>query len=551
MRLVFILLILVVLPTAILSLFAGHSIQSRELVLRKRLEQNASARLNAANTRLVALLQADLDKIQSEFQNTVLSGTDVNSMQQKVAGLCTRCKLAKDFYLFMNPWNFIFPPVSTTLTSDKDSEKRLNFLKQELIQNIALASNADDTLISFKNQNGIYCFVPVKNFSSVYAGMSVDMDKAMGHIKQILVDVSSDQIQLRIINYGENDFVARNANISVYTSFESSHPKRLPPFDDTEDRGVVLTRDHLPAPFSDIKLAAYLMDKDSVLAAEKLETSLIKWGIVLLSIVIVSSSIILIYKALNQAKEVRQRSELVISMSHDLRTPVAAMRVLADSLCAGRVTDPQKQREFVCSISKECERMGDMVERILFFFRQDQRAMTYHLSEVALDKIVEQIVDSAKNRFPNSVNIRLRIEDGVPLVKGDFEGLSKVFTNLIDNAVKYGKSEQAITTKNKLSTGMDVDIDVRVQNICKKGRDWVVVSVKDQGIGIARKEQKKIFKRFYRVETVEHSHIGGIGLGLSLCYEIVRAHHGRLVVESELGKGATFSVWLKAVKGRI
>jgi two-component system phosphate regulon sensor histidine kinase PhoR len=177
----------------------------------------------------------------------------------------------------------------------------------------------------------------------------------------------------------------------------------------------------------------------------------------------------------------RRRSEFVIGMSHDLRTRIASMRILADSLSVGRVEDPEKQQHFLRTISFECERLGDMIERVLSFFRQEHRAITYTMTPVDIGEVVA----------------------------------------CSDNAFRERQH-------GRVSVG------------------WIQVTLWRRLSAIPAKEHSRIFDRFYRRDTGLHKHVGGIGLGLSLCSDIMSAHRGRIVVDSRVGDGATFSVWLRS-----
>jgi two-component system phosphate regulon sensor histidine kinase PhoR len=154
--------------------------------------------------------------------------------------------------------------------------------------------------------------------------------------------------------------------------------------------------------------------------------------------------------------------------------------------------------------------------------------------------------------------IELRVENNLPMVNGDRGALAKVVLNLLDNAVKYGRKELPISgegsgnrsrgpEKEKQGPEKESDscmIEVAVSAAAMRGRSWVKVAVRDHGIGIERKELKKIFRKFYRVSSGPQRGIRGVGLGLALCRDIVKAHKGRIEVESRPGKGSVFTVCL-------
>jgi len=697
MRLVIVLLFLVVLPTAILSLVAGRSIQSREILLHQRLERNAFCKIETIGDKIDVLIQADSKEVIGAFQETVLSGMHTDCMDQKLEILRKQSNFIKNAYLFMNPWNFIFPrtekltsqevvtgresrrggltynkkredigredfptynkkredvcrsrsagfPTENVIDKlpqkslENDSISREMLLKQELIKQISVGMKSEFSDVSFVCDGSSYCFKSVSGMTELYAGFEIDMDGVIGRLESMLKEYSTDGVILRIASINGKISPDLGREVLITDSF---NPQPSPFYSSVSGFGedeAALAAGRLPVPLSHIQISAFLVDKSSISKAEALESRLIKWGILLLAIVIVTSSTILIRKTMNQADVARRRSEFVIGMSHDLRTPVAAMRILADSLAAGRVEDPEKQKKFLSTISTECERLGDMIERVLFFFKQEHGAMTYTMQPFDIGAMVRSIVNSVEARSAGRMSVKLEIDDSLPEVSGDVDAIGKVITNLLDNALKYGgrfgsgappwleyanthtrpaeehqnlrsefEDERLKEEHQNLRSGFeDERLKEEHQNLCSefederlkeerqnlrsefedeklsakggsarggkgepderggylgthkgspyvvrvfgkrwRGRDWVVVSVADQGMGIPISEQKKIFRRFYRVDTVIRSHVGGIGIGLSLCADIVRAHRGRLTVKSELGRGAEFSIWLR------
>ena len=545
MRLVVILLFLVVLPTAILSLIAGRSIQAREVILYRRLEQNAVRRIERIGAKVESLVNSDFELISTAFNETILFGMDSERMEQRVPALKKSCSFVNDVYLFMNPWNFVYPQVHASDSSGPVSEVVL--LQQELVKHISIGLRNRQPKVCFQYEEGLYCFMPMPGLLELYAGFMVDMQKAVKLIETMLQEETFGDIELRISSVNGNSGFGLSESILVSDSF-NPRPSSVNQFGArivSKTQSLAVGR--MPAPFSQIEIAAFTIREDDIHAAKVLEGHLIIWGIFLLAVVITASSAILILKTLNQAAAARRRGEFVVGMSHDLRTPVAAMRILAESLCAGRVESPEKQKEFMCSIASECERLGDMIERVLFFFRQDQGAMSYSMSSFDAGALVKHTVQSVEKRLSGGVSFKLEVEQDLPNVVGDSDALAKVVTNLLDNAVKYGGADRGAG-----GGGWDAGMIPYRVSILKKHwrlRDWVVISVADSGKGIAVCEHKKIFRRFYRVGSDEHRHVGGIGLGLFLCADIVRAHRGRIKVDSSPGEGAVFSVWLRGERG--
>jgi signal transduction histidine kinase len=548
MRLVIILLLLVVLPTGILSVLAGRSIQAREAILYRRLEQDAMQQIDGVREAFRGILQADADQVQNLFRNTVLAGTDAEGIARAVSALRERCLFVSDIYLFMNPWGFVYPRSPASEAENPLSESAL--LRQDLIEWRSLAGRPSDSSVSLHRDGRTFCFSSLSDFSELHSGFELDVDAAFDQLESIVADYATPDIGLRVsVTEGRARLgTAPHDDVYVSDSFssEADRPSRL----GAKSRGMsgVLASGALPDPFSDVRVIAFLVREDDIKHAEFLEARLIGWGILLLAVVITASSTILIRKTITQSAQARQRSEFVIGMSHDLRTPVASMRILADSLCAGRVKDPEKQQHFLRTISNECERLGDKIERILFFLRQDQRAMSYTMSPFAVGELVSHAVTTYRDRLQGRISIVLTLDDAPTMVDGDAEALVKVVNNLLDNAVKYGVLRDTGLNASGEVGGLPPppDIEVGVCTEQRRGRDWIVIRVADHGPGIPTQVHDKVFERFYRHERDVHRHVGGIGLGLSLCMDIVKAHRGRIRLDSEPGAGAVFSVWLRS-----
>ena len=548
MRLVIILLFLVVLPTGILSVLAGRSIQAREAILYRRLEQDAMQQIDGVREAFRGTLQADADQVRNLFRDTVLAGTDAEGIARAVSALRERCLFVSDIYLFMNPWGFVYPSRPASEAENPLSESAL--LRQDLIEWRALAGRPIDSSVSLNRDGRTFYFSPLPDFSELHSGFELDVDAAFDQLESIVADYATPGIGLRVSVTESRARLGAVPHDDVYVSdsfsSEADRPSRL----GAKRRGMsgVLASGALPDPFSDVRLIAFLVREDDIKHAEYLEARLIGWGILLLAVVITASSAILIRKTISQAAQARQRSEFVIGMSHDLRTPVASMRILADSLCAGRVKDPEKQQQFLRTISNECERLGDKIERILFFLRQEQRAMSYTMSPFAVGELVSHTVTAYRDRLHGRISIALTLDDAPTMVDGDAEALVKVVNNLLDNAVKYGVPRDTALNASGEVGGVPTprDIEVGVCTEQRRGRDWVVIRVADHGPGIPPQVHNKVFERFYRHDSDVHRHVGGIGLGLSLCMDIVKAHRGRIRLDSEVGAGAVFSVWLRS-----
>ncbi|MBI5343850.1 MAG: HAMP domain-containing histidine kinase [Deltaproteobacteria bacterium] len=190
----------------------------------------------------------------------------------------------------------------------------------------------------------------------------------------------------------------------------------------------------------------------------------------------------------------------------------------------GRERQAGEYRDAIKKIGDTVNRMCDIINRILVISRLDNK--TIQLKPVRMD-IKDVMRDILKLIEPSASGkgIEITLEGGNPSIRGDREGLTEVFTNIIENAIKYNKPDGKVAINIGEESG------------------WAVVSVEDTGIGIAAFDVDKIFDRFYRVDASRGVTVGS-GIGLSIVKTIVEAHGGRIEVRSEPGKGSAFTVFL-------
>jgi signal transduction histidine kinase len=225
----------------------------------------------------------------------------------------------------------------------------------------------------------------------------------------------------------------------------------------------------------------------------------------------------------------RMKTEFIANVSHELRTPLASVRVFGEFMRLGRVNDPQRIREYGEYIETQSRRLAAMVENILDFSRIESSAWSYRFVPTGVRELVVQTVRSMEpSSAHNGTQIRLEIDDtGLPpQINLDPVAIARALVNLIDNAVKHSTAPATVTVGVAGDPG-----EVRI---------WV----RDEGPGIPRSEQRRIFDRFHRVADGLVHDVKGTGLGLSIVDHIVKAHGGSVDVESELGRGSTFTLRL-------
>jgi signal transduction histidine kinase len=221
------------------------------------------------------------------------------------------------------------------------------------------------------------------------------------------------------------------------------------------------------------------------------------------------------------------KSDFVANVSHELKTPLALIRLFAETLEMGRVQGTEKAAQYHRVINKETQRLTQLINNILDFSRIEAGRRDYRFAPVDVGRLVEEVVESYRFSIEQQgFTLDLRVARDLPDVEADREALSQAVLNLLNNAVKFSRDHKA------------VHVEVR------PGGDAVLVSVADRGIGIAKGEQRKIFDKFYRAEDSLVHETKGSGLGLSLVRHIVEAHGGRVEVESAPGRGSTFALFL-------
>ena len=226
----------------------------------------------------------------------------------------------------------------------------------------------------------------------------------------------------------------------------------------------------------------------------------------------------------------RLKTDLVAAASHELRTPLASMRVLIDGLLADPEFDPAKTREYLALMAIENERLSRLIGNFLTFARLERQPHRFELAPVSATEVVTTAVEAVRDRVGGSINVHVDIEPNLPPVLVERDSVTTALINLLENAVKYSPADKRIVVKAS-----------------RDGTAFVAFAVSDYGIGIAPREQRRIFRRFYRVDNRLASATTGVGLGLSIVDLIARGHDGQVTVDSQPGAGSTFTLRVKRV----
>ena len=218
------------------------------------------------------------------------------------------------------------------------------------------------------------------------------------------------------------------------------------------------------------------------------------------------------------------KADFVSTVSHELRTPLAAIYGASRTLLRGDIELPDEQRGTLLDvIGNEADRLARTVNDILWASRLDSGTLRLDLESCDPRTLVREVVDAARTHLPERIKLAVREPEPLPRLSCDADKVRQVLTNLIENAAKYSPDGGVVEARTE------------------RHGNAVRFSVRDEGLGIPVAEQRRIFEKFYRVDPNLSRGIGGTGLGLYICRELVRRMDGHIWVESSEGEGSTFA----------
>lgn len=231
----------------------------------------------------------------------------------------------------------------------------------------------------------------------------------------------------------------------------------------------------------------------------------------------------------DEIEEDIERKKFVANVSHELKTPITVLKIYAETLLDWGLVEKSSDavRKDVENILENALRMESLVEDLLLLSKIDSRGRTLRTRELDIVGLLSTIVEQSRVQAEEkNINLEFHTVSRIPAVLGDESSLGRVFSNLITNAIKY--------------TDKGGQVDIYISRVIND----IVIKVKDNGLGISDKDQKKIFDRFYRVDQTGSREFGGTGLGLSIAKELVELHKGKLSVNSILTYGSEFIISL-------
>ncbi len=268
-------------------------------------------------------------------------------------------------------------------------------------------------------------------------------------------------------------------------------------------------------------------------ALAKARVRLLSWAVGLASLSVLGGFLLVVIWARRRARLARLQTDFVANVTHELKTPLTAIRSLAETVLLERLTEPSKRGEFLSGIVQESDRLARLINNVLDFSRIERGRVQPHVEEADLAGVIGEAVESFKAALPaeDETEISASLPDEPVPAFVDRDMIAGIVYNLLDNARKYSEPPR------------------RIRVALSREGGGATLAVGDNGIGLTPGERRRVFRKFYRVDSSLSAGTQGAGLGLSLVQAYAKAHGGDVSVESEVGKGSTFTVRLPVREG--
>ena len=499
-----VLLIIILLPVTFFSVYEISTLNKNEEVLKGVYNKQLDAILYSVNQYSDDIVSSWRSSINLQF----LENQNRNAYK---AGIDSIVKLNSAIqYLFF----------ADSLNS---SEFNFTISKSNSIDTIELKNiyaNAEDKirrLFTYK-RGGFYKIEPIEtqinNKYQLLIFLTKDPEEEF-NIAGVLINPEKfvkDYLSQKLQSVAEDQFIVTvnesNSNRQIYST-EQQKIENI-----QQQRALWL----LPNYYLGIKFKGKTVED---LVNQRSSTNLIL--ILVLSVLLIGAGIIVFINIKKEIELSQLKADFVSNVSHEIKTPLALISMFAETLEKGRVKTEEKKNEYYSIIIQETGRLGKIVNKILSFSKIEAGKRLYNLTETDLNKVVENVYSTYKFHLNNNgFDFNYDLQPNLPIVKADEEAISEALINLIDNAVKYSGNNKSI----KLTTSSKNNL--------------VILSVEDKGIGISEKDKKKIFDKFFRVQSGDVYNSKGTGLGLTIVKHIMDAHNGKIELDSQLGKGSTF-----------
>ncbi len=332
--------------------------------------------------------------------------------------------------------------------------------------------------------------------SAAFAVVSLDLDGIAAHLDRSISEGGSPASSISYLRGGEQ---SKRSDVALTVPFAA-------PLDFWQ---LLVT-----APGGDLSALA------------RARVRLLSWAVALAGFAVLGGLTIVVVWARRRAALARLQTDFVANVTHELKTPLTAIRSLAETVLLERLTEPDKRGEFLSGILQESDRLARLINNILDFSRLERGGVRLHFEEADLAALTGEAAGSFKAALPaeDRAEVTVSLPDGPLPALVDRDAVANIVYNLLDNARKYSAPPREI----RLSLS--------------RRDDDAVLSVSDNGIGLAPPQRRRVFRKFYRVDSALSAGTQGAGLGLSLVRAYALAHGGDVSVESEPARGSTFTV---------
>ena len=320
---------------------------------------------------------------------------------------------------------------------------------------------------------------------------------------------------------GSNTFELKSPNFfSAFTDTINNKQTMLP---------LVTSSSELTGPEPFETLWIIIPDYKSVVMKQM---RLMIFGMVFFTLIIITAFYVTVHTLLRQKKLSEIKNDFINNMTHEFKTPLATISLAVDAMRNEKVVHDRGKSEYFSNIIKEeNKRMNKQVETILQAALIDRQELQLKLQPIHAHEVIRHVMDNFALQF-QEINASVRLELGAQydLMEADEVHFTNLISNLIDNAVKYSKDKLAIRI-----------------NTHDSGK-YLIIRIEDNGIGMNKETQRRIFEKFYRAHTGNVHNVKGFGLGLSYVKSVVDAHHGRIKVDSALSKGTAFTLEMPLIR---
>ena len=255
-------------------------------------------------------------------------------------------------------------------------------------------------------------------------------------------------------------------------------------------------------------------------------------GVIFFTLVIISAFYVTVSTLLKQKKLSEIKNDFINNMTHEFKTPLATISLAVDAMRNEKVvSDREKSAYFSSIIKEENRRMNKQVETILQAALIDRQELQLKVQPLHISQVIRRVLDNFKLQLDEiHANVILQLDEGYDMAEADEVHFSNLISNLVDNAIKYSREK----------------LMIRIQT--QRTGKYMLIRMEDNGIGMTKETQRRIFEKFYRAHTGNVHNVKGFGLGLSYVKSVVDAHNGRIKVESTIGKGTTFILEIPLIR---